>query len=95
MSDPDLEEEGANSQREMATCPLPLHDTWAQRPDSDLGDSKPQEWSTESGLGTDVSETNKRRRVNPPPPIGEMEIAQSEPNYQPPRFTWARSTSQE
>ena len=93
MSDPDCEEEGPNFPRDIATCLLPLHDARTQDPHSVSGDSKPQGWSTESGFGTEVSATNKRRRINPPSPIGEMETTQSGPNYQPPRFTWARSIS--
>ena len=54
----------------MATGLLHLHATWAQNSDSNSGDSKPQGWpmESESGFGADVSETNKRRRVNPPLP---------------------------
>ena len=92
MSDPDSQDEGAHPQREVATGLLPLHDTWAQRPDSNSGDNKAQEWSIEYGFSTDVRETNNRRQINPPR-SREMEAAQSDPNYQLPCFTWARTTS--
>ena len=66
MSDPDSEEEEAHPhpQREVATGPLPLHDTWAQGLDSESGDGKP-DWSTECGFSMHVSETSKRSRINP------------------------------
>ena len=70
MSEQDSEgAEGANPQRDMATGLLPLRQARAQ--DSESGESKSHDWSTESGFSTDVSENNKRRRANPTPLLGK------------------------
>ena len=69
MSNPDSEGGGGlSSQRHMALGLLPLYAS----SDTDSGESKPQGRLTESEsrLSTDVSDTSKRRRVNPPSRVG-------------------------